>query len=137
MNKFTLIFGNVLIYWVVVDIVSGLSPGSFGRIFALFVGGLAFALAALAVDPLLGFFKFPSNFWGWLVVGLVINSVLFLILSTGILPSILVIKSGSIGGGFSPIPIPVIKLGSSVMVAFVGAILATLLQISFRKFGSS
>jgi hypothetical protein len=136
MNKSLYFFINVLIYWVVVTAIDGLNAGTFGTLTALILGGLLFALVSFAAEPVLGFFKFPENFWGLLVVGFVLNLLLFIILSTGILSPILKISAGSIGGGFDPLPIPVVTLGSAVVVASVGAVVATLLQILARRLGN-
>jgi uncharacterized membrane protein YvlD (DUF360 family) len=135
MSKALYIYINILIYWVLVTMITGLEVGSMGRNSALLLGGIIFAVVAFAVEPLLSFFKFPLNFWGLLVVGFILNIALFLLLSTGILPAVLVIDDGSIGDGFSPLPIPTIELASSLWTAVVSAIIATLLQILTRKLG--
>jgi len=123
---------NILIYWVVVTGLTGLHITS-NKIFALVIGGFIFALVALLVEPVLSFFKFPRNFWGLLVVGFIINLSLFIIYSLGFLPLILTVSSGIIGDGLAPIPFPAISLSSPILVAIVAALIATLLQILFRK----
>jgi uncharacterized membrane protein YvlD (DUF360 family) len=136
MTRSLYFFINILIYWVLVTWITGLDTGSFGRVTALLVGGLLFATASFAVEPVLGFFKFPVNFWGLLVVGFVVNITFFALMSFGFLPAVLNISSGSIGDGFSPLPIVEIKLASSILVALVAAVLGSLLQIVARKLGS-
>lgn len=135
MSKALYFFINILIYWVLVTGVAGLDEGSFGVFTARIVGGLIFAAAAFAVEPVLSFFKFPLNFWGLLVVGFVLNLVVFMLFSTGIMPSVLVVNPGSFGGEFSPLPSPSFNMNSDLLVATVAAVLGTLLQIATRKLG--
>ncbi len=137
MTKKFYVFINILIFWVLVTAIDGLNPGSWGMYTALIVGGLVFALLALAVEPVLKFFKFPVNFWGLLVVGFVLNLIMFIIFSIGLLPPILTITTGSFGGGdFRPIPFPIIRMNSSILVAAIGSVIGTLLQILTRQLAS-
>lgn len=135
MSKTLYFFINVLLFWVLVTALDGLDTGSFGTYTALIIGGIIYAAAAFAVEPVLGFFKFPLNFWGLLVVGFVLNFVVFMIFSIGLLPSILTVSPGTFGGGFEPIPFPEFKLNSDVLVVIVASVLSTLLQILVRKLG--
>jgi uncharacterized membrane protein YvlD (DUF360 family) len=136
MTKTLFIFINVLIYCLLVTVIDGLQVGSFGENFALLAGGLIFALLAFAVEPVLSFFRFPLNFWGLLVVGFILNLAMFILLSTGLMPSILVIEEGSIGSGFSPLPVPELELVSPLMTATAAAVVGTLLQIITRRLGN-
>jgi hypothetical protein len=120
---------------VVVTGMNVIQVGSYGQIFALTVGGILFAFLAILIEPLLGFFKFPINFWGLMIVGFLLNLLYFFVLSTGILPAMVILETGNFGGEFSPLPFPVIFLGNKFMVAIFAALIATLLQILFRKLG--
>lgn len=128
-------FINVLIYWALVTGLDVLAPGSTGKVFALLIGGILFALLAIAVEPVLGFFKFPTNFWGLLVVGFLLNLIFFIVVSTGMLPGLVTIKVGSLGQEFAPLPFPIFALTSTLIAAVVVSLIASLLQILVRKIG--
>lgn len=135
MSKGLYVFINVLLYWALVTGLEVLQPGSTGRIFALLIGGLLFAGLALTVEPVLGFFKFPTNFWGLLVVGFIVNLLFFILVSSGVLPALVRLQAGNIGGELSPIPFPIIALSSTLLAAVVVSLIATLLQILVRRIG--
>jgi uncharacterized membrane protein YvlD (DUF360 family) len=136
MKKGLYVFINVLVYWALVTGLNVMNVGSFGTVLALLLGGIIFALLALAVEPVLGFFKFPSNFWGLLVVGFILNLVFFVIISSGALASLATMHTGVLGTELSPLPFPHITLGTSVLVAIAVALIATLLQILVRRLGN-
>ncbi len=127
---------NILLYWALVTGFDVLKVGSFGAIAALLFGGILFALLSLAVEPVLKFFKFPTNFWGMFLVGFLLNLSYFVVASTGVISSLVTISAGRFGGEFAPIPFPVIELGSTLVVSVLFSILATLLQILVRRLGN-
>jgi hypothetical protein len=124
---------NVLIYWAIVTGINTIDTGSFGTIFALLLGGVMFGLLAFIVEPLLSFFKFPINFWGLLVVGTLLNVIFFTLLSTGILPSIVVFRTGTFGQELSPIPFPIIMLPTKFAVSLLASLIGTIFQIIVRR----
>ncbi|MFW5702899.1 MAG: hypothetical protein ACOCXP_02945 [Candidatus Dojkabacteria bacterium] len=130
------VFINILLYIALVTIIDGLQPGSLGLATALIAGGILFAIAAVVVEPILSFFKFPLNFWGLLVVGFILNLVLFIVFATGLLPPILTIEQGSLGSGFDPLPLPVLEIDSELLMATLSALIATLFQILLRRLGN-
>jgi uncharacterized membrane protein YvlD (DUF360 family) len=127
---------NILLYWALVTGFDVLKVGSFGTIAALLFGGIIFALLSLAVEPVLKFFKFPTNFWGMFLVGFLLNLSYFVVASTGVISSLITIGAGKFGAEFAPIPFPVIQLASTLVVSVVFSILATLLQILVRRLGN-
>ena len=133
MDKKFFILVNILIYATVIAGMSTMHLGSFGRIAALVVGGLLFAIAAFLVEPILKFFKFPINFWGLFFVGLLINLIFFVFFSLGLAPSILTISAGTFGSELSPIPFPVIVMSTNFVTCLVASVLTTLVQILTRK----
>lgn len=133
MNKPLYFIINVLIYWVVITGINAVSPGSFGLIFSLLIGGALFSVLSLLVEPLLGFFKFPLNFWGLLVVGFLVNLLFFIILSTGVLPPIIRFNPGSFGAELAPFNFFNIPLANGFIIALFVSVVATLFQILIRR----
>lgn len=124
---------NIMLLSVVIVIVDGIEYVAGSEVYGLIVAGTLFSIGALLAEPILGFFKFPTNFWGLLLVGFIINLGLFMLISTNVLPGVLDIGPGAFGSGFNPIPFFRLELDNTALVAAVAAVLATLLQILVKR----
>lgn len=77
--------------------------------FSMIIAGVLLGFLMFAIEPILGFLKFPKNFWSYLIVGGILNTVYFILLNT-VLLGIIDFGVGSIGGGFGPIEFERISL---------------------------
>ncbi len=138
MSKGLYFFINILIYSFIITILNTLSPGSagLGMFFTLVIGGIIFAIFALAAEPLLAFFKFPVNFWGLLVIGFILNLIFFAIMSSGVFPVIALVEFNQefFGEEFKPLPLYV-KINNAFVSSLIASFFTTLLQILTRKLG--
>ncbi len=117
---------QILVFSFVVTSVAAVTPQE--GVFSLIIGGLLFAFVMYLVNPILDFFRFPRNFWGYLVIG-TLFSVLFFVILDSLVFGILTFGIGNIGGGFGPISLPVISLSTKFLTVLFTAIYAALLSI--------
>lgn len=123
---------EVMVFGTTVLLINGvsLSEGSF----SFLVGGVLFALAMFAVDPVLGFFKFPRNTWGYLVVG-TIFSLLFFVVLNAVVVGIVDFKVATLGGDFGGINLPELSLETEMITVVFTAIFASALSLLMHVLG--
>ncbi len=109
MKNLATVLTNLILFWIIVDVTPGMSAvhGSASK----FVGGLFFGLIIALLPTILGFFKFPENFWGKFLIGTIFTILYFYILQT-VLSSLI---------GFGPS-----RIGQSDWILFTVPLIATL-----------
>lgn len=124
---------NLMIFGIVIYTFNGASFVE--GLFSLILGGAIFALVMYGVDPILAFFKFPKNFWGYLIIATLFSLIYFAVLNS-LLTGIVSFGVGSVGGDFGPIALPATSLESQMMTVIFTAIYAALLSIIFEQLES-
>ena len=130
MKLVSTIVTQVLILSFVIATFNGVSPER--GLFSIVIAGIGFGLLMYMIDPILAFFKFPKNFWGYLIIGSIFTFAYFLTLNI-LVVGIISFKSGSIGGGFGPVTFPVISLQTEFMSVIFASIYALLLSLFFDQ----
>jgi len=130
---FNIIFFTMF-FWVFIDLMPGLeSPnGAIGNLIA----GVLFALVYTSLPGILKFFKFPVNFWGKLLIGTLLTMLLLFVLNA-VLPQILTIGEGYVGGGnfiFFTLP-KLFSLPSGFAVLVFSSIASIFCSIILEKYG--
>lgn len=121
---------NILILSFVVATFNGvvLEQG----VFSIVVAGALFGLALALVDPILGFFQFPKNFWAYLIVGTIINFVFYFLLNS-LVVGFLDFQPGYLGGDFGPIEFPQINLDTETLSVIFTAVYSSLLTFLYKE----
>lgn len=132
MTKQLYLFINVLIFATTLAAFSVFNLASWGSIIAIVIGGLCLGILALLSEPTLTFFKFPINFWGLFLVGLILNSLFFLAINVGLIPGLANLRPGVLQSEFTPLAIRIELVEEFLVIIFL-AIVTTLLQITARK----
>ncbi|MBD3351295.1 MAG: hypothetical protein GF364_07390, partial [Candidatus Lokiarchaeota archaeon] len=117
---------NILVFTFVVTTFNGVAAEQ--GLFSLVVGGLLFAATIYAIDPVLGFFRFPKNFWAYLIIGTIFSLIYFIVLKT-LLLGILSFGVGSIGGDFGPIEFFRVSLEDEMVSVIFASVYASSLSL--------
>lgn len=105
-----LIYNLVIETLILIAVVTTLDGVDFEQgVFSMIVAGVFLGLLMYVIDPVLGFFRFPRNFWSYLIVGGVMCVIYFLVLNT-LLLGVIRFGVGTIGGDFGPVTLPVLNL---------------------------
>ncbi len=130
MRLLSTIITQILILGFVLTTFNGIYPEN--GLFSIVVAGLGFGLLMYMIDPILAFLKFPKNFWGYLIIGSIFTIAYFLTLNLFIV-GIIGFQIGTIGGGFGPVLLPVVSLGSEFASVIFSAIYALVLSLFFDQ----
>lgn len=117
---------QILIFSFVVMSFNGLSTDE--GVFSLVLGGVIFGVLMYLVNPVLDFFNFPRNFWGYLIIGTIFSLGYFVVLNTFIV-GILDFSTGSVGGSFGPVEFPAMSLETEFISVIFAALYASALSI--------
>ncbi|MFQ5493368.1 MAG: hypothetical protein ACE5DX_04380 [Candidatus Dojkabacteria bacterium] len=127
-KKLYLVIRNMLIFWVFVTAMPGLSSpkGPIG----LLIGGLGFGFIMAYLSKVLKFFKFPVNFWGKLIVGSLMT-ILWMVLMNFVVKGVIDFGPGYIGGSdFILFTIPkLIRLPNALVIILVSSVLLVVCSI--------
>jgi hypothetical protein len=125
---------NMMVFWVFVNAMPGLdSPkGPVG----LAIGGIFYGMIFAFLPNILKFFKFPVNFWGKFLIGMLLTLLLLSLLNF-VITGIITFGPGYIGGSdFILFTIPrLISLPNPIVVIIVSALLLVLCSIILESFG--
>lgn len=123
-----------MVFWVFVNTMPGLdSPrGPIG----LLIGGFFYGLVIANLPGILKFFKFPVNFWGKFIVGVLLTIVLLVILNF-VITGVISFGAGYIGGSdFIIFTIPkLVQLPTAISVILVSSVLLVLCSIILDSIG--
>jgi len=123
---------NVLLFIAFVVIMPGFNtpPGPVAAILA----GLGFALIMTFITTILGFFKFPDNFWGKFLIGTLLVLLYFVLLQFFI-TGIVTFAAGYVGGSdFVLFTLPrIVTLGEPLFVLVFTALTLVVCSIILDK----
>ncbi|MBD3280035.1 hypothetical protein GF389_00740 [Candidatus Dojkabacteria bacterium] len=121
---------QILVLTFVVTTFNGVVPEE--GVFSLVFSGLMFGIAVAAIDPILGFFKFPKNFWGFVIIGTLVSFGFFFLLDT-VVVGFLDFRAGYLGGDFGPLEVPTLDIETETLAVIVTAVYAALLTFLFKQ----
>jgi len=101
-------------------------------VFSMVVSGVILGLLMYAIDIVLGFFKFPRNFWGYLVVGSVFILLYFVLLNT-VIVGIIHFGPATLGGSFGPIDFPIVELKDEVSTLIFSAVYTIIFSLFMNE----
>ncbi len=130
MKLLSVIVTEILIISFVVTTFNGIYPEQ--GLFSIVLAGLGFGLLMYMIDPILAFFKFPKNFWGYLIIGSIFSLIYFLLLNIFVV-GIIGFQIGTIGGNFGPVAFPVINLQTEFMSVIFAAVYSLILSLFFDQ----
>ncbi|HLD03810.1 MAG TPA: hypothetical protein VJC17_03505 [Candidatus Dojkabacteria bacterium] len=123
-----------MFFWIFIDIMPGLEAPQ--GIFGNFITAVLFGIIYYSLPSILKFFKFPVNFSGKFLVGTLLVMLMLLLLSA-LLPSVLTITPGYVGGGdfiFFTMP-KIFELPTSFAVLVFSSAVSVLCSIILEKYG--
>jgi uncharacterized membrane protein YvlD (DUF360 family) len=124
-----LVYNLAIEILIIITVVTTLPGVDFEQgVFSMVIAGILLGLLMYTIDPVLGFFRFPSNFWSYLIIGGIINVIFFILLST-VLVGIIKFGPSTIGGGFGPVDFPTLTLKNETYTVILGAFYAHLLTL--------
>ncbi|MBN1331447.1 hypothetical protein JW978_01010 [Candidatus Dojkabacteria bacterium] len=101
-------------------------------VFSLVATGIMYGLVISAIEPILGFFKFPKNFWGFVIVGTLLTFAFFFMLDT-VVVGFLDFRAGYLGGAFGPVEFPMMEIETETLAVIVTAVYSALLTFIFKQ----
>ena len=123
-----------MFFWIFIDIMPGLETPQ--GVFGSFITSVLFGIIYYSLPSILKFFKFPVNFSGKFLVGTLLIMLMLLLLSA-VLPNVLTISPGYVGGGdfiFFTMP-KFFELPTSFAVLVFSSALSVLCSIILEKYG--
>ena len=101
-------------------------------VFSLVVVGIMYGVVISLIDPILAFFKFPKNFWGFVIIGTLLTFAFFFLLDT-VVVGFLDFRAGYLGGSFGPVEFPTMDIGTETLAVIVTAVYAAILTFIFKQ----
>lgn len=121
---------EIMVMITVVSTVNGLSFED--GVFSMIVSGIVLGLLMYAIDFVLGFFRFPKNLWGYLIVGSIFIGLYFILLNT-VIVGIIHFGPSTLGGAFGPIDFPIVRLTNEIYTVIFSAVYTILLSLLMNE----
>ena len=128
-----LVYNLVVETLILVTVVSTVNGLRFEQgVFSMLVGGIILGLLMYGIEYVLGFFKFPKNFWGYLIVGSIFTLIYFILLNT-VIVGVINFSPTTIGGSFGPLDFPSFKLDQEIYTVFFSAVYTMLFSLVMNQ----
>lgn len=124
-----LIYNLVIETLILMAVISAMPGVRFEQgIFSMIIAGVILGFLMYAIEPILGFFRFPKNIWGFIVVGGILSIIYFILLNTFLL-GIIEFGVGTVGGNFGPFEFPKISLETETYTVIFTAVLTLVFSL--------